>query len=102
MKLLKIIPILSWGLLGARGGYAQTAQEQKFLATTDSLYEQLNEYMAKNLYYIESWTHYGFNTETTGHQLNYIFLQPTGCDSSQRRARNFSVNDDDYFWQAPQ
>lgn len=50
MKLLKIIPILLWGLLGARGGYAQTAQEQKFLATTDSLYEQLNEYREQKDY----------------------------------------------------
>ena len=72
---------------------------QKQTTTEDYLYE----YMAKNLYYIESWTHYGFNTETEGNkELNYIFLQPTGCESSQRRARNFSVNDDDYFWQTPQ
>lgn len=72
---------------------------QKPTTTEDYLYE----YMAKNLYYIESWTHYGFNTEAKSNKkLNYIFLQPTGCDSSQRNAWNFSVNDDDYFWQAPQ
>ncbi len=64
--------------------------------------EYLYEYMAKNLFYLESWTRYGFNTESDHENLiNYIFLQPTGCDSSQRNSRNLSVNDDQYFWQAP-
>lgn len=68
-------------------------------ATTEAY---LYEYMAKNLFYLESWTRYGFNTESDRENpINYIFLQPTGCDSSQRRPRNFSVNDDRYFWQAP-
>ena len=64
--------------------------------------EYLYEYMAKNLFYLESWTRYGFNTESDYENLiNYIFLQPTGCDSKQRNPRNFSVNDDRYFWQPP-
>ena len=68
------------------------------VTTEDYLYD----YMAKNLYYLECWTDYGFGTETGGRKnLNYIFLQPAGCDSSQRQARNISVNDDNYFWQAP-
>ena len=72
---------------------------EKKTTTEDYLYE----YMAKNLFYLESWTRYGFNTESDHENLiNYIFLQPTGCDSSQRNPRNFSVNDDQYFWQAPQ
>lgn len=68
--------------------------------TTTEAY--LYEYMAKNLFYLESWTRYGFNTESDRETpINYIFLQPTGCDSDQRNPRNFSVNDDRYFWQAP-
>lgn len=64
--------------------------------------EYLYDYMAKNLFYLESWTRYGFNTESDYENLiNYIFLQPTGCESSQRRPRNLSVNDDRYFWQVP-
>ena len=64
--------------------------------------EYLYDYMAKNLFYLESWTRYGFNTESDQENLiNYIFLQPTGCESSQRRPRNLSVNDDRYFWQVP-
>ena len=64
--------------------------------------EYLYNYMAKNLFYLESWTRYGFNTESDHENLiNYIFLQPTGCESSQKRPRNLSVNDDRYFWQAP-
>lgn len=71
---------------------------EKKTTTEDYLYE----YMAKNLFYLESWTRYGFNTESDHENLiNYIFLQPTGCDSSQRNSRNLSVNDDQYFWQAP-
>lgn len=67
--------------------------------TEDYLYE----YMAKNLFYIESWTHYGFNTESNKENpVNYIILQPTGCDSSERRSGNISVNDDNYAWQSPQ
>ena len=59
--------------------------------------------MAKNLFYIESWTHYGFNTESNKeNSVNYIILQPTGCDSSERRPGNISVNDDNYAWQSPQ
>ena len=72
---------------------------EKKTTTEDYLYE----YMAKNLFYLESWTHYGFNTESDREKLiNYIFLQPTGCDSEERNPRNYSVNDDRYFWQAPQ
>ena len=72
---------------------------EKKTTTEDYLYE----YMAKNLFYLESWTRYGFNTESDHENLiNYIFLQPTGCDSKQRNPRNYSVNDDRYFWQAPQ
>ena len=72
---------------------------EKKTTTEDYLYE----YMAKNLFYLESWTRYGFNTESDHENLiNYIFLQPTGCDSGQRNPRNYSVNDDRYFWQAPQ
>lgn len=68
-------------------------------ATTEAY---LYEYMAKNLFYLESWTRYGFNTESDRENpINYIFLQPTGCDSDQRNPRNLSVNDDRYFWQAP-
>lgn len=68
-------------------------------ATTEAY---LYEYMAKNLFYLESWTRYGFNTESDReNSINYIFLQPTGCDSDQRNPRNLSVNDDRYFWQAP-
>lgn len=68
-------------------------------ATTEAY---LYEYMAKNLFYLESWTRYGFNTESDREApINYIFLQPTGCDSDQRNPRNLSVNDDRYFWQAP-
>ena len=71
---------------------------EKKTTTEDYLYE----YMAKNLFYLESWTRYGFNTESDYENLiNYIFLQPTGCDSKQRNPRNFSVNDDRYFWQPP-
>lgn len=56
----------------------------------------------RHLFYLESWTRYGFNTESDRENLiNYIFLQPTGCESSQKNARNLSVNDDQYFWQAP-
>lgn len=67
--------------------------------TTD---EYLYNYMAKNLYYLECWTRYGFGTESDqSSRLNYIFLQPTGCDSSLRQAENYSVNDDGYFWQMP-
>lgn len=62
----------------------------------------LYEYMAKNLYYIECWTHYGFNTESEGdNPVNYIMLQPTGCESDQKLQGSFAVNDDDYFWAAP-
>ena len=72
---------------------------EKKTTTEDYLYE----YMAKKLFYLESWTRYGFNTESDHENLiNYIFLQPTGCDSGQRNPRNYSVNDDRYFWQAPQ
>lgn len=72
---------------------------EKKTTTEDYLYE----YMAKNLFYLESWTRYGFNTESDHENLiNYIFLQPTGCDSGQRNPRNYSVNDDRYFWRAPQ
>lgn len=68
--------------------------------TTTEAY--LYEYMAKNLFYLESWTRYGFNTESDRENpINYIFLQPTGCDSDQRNPRNLSVNDDRYFWQVP-
>lgn len=68
--------------------------------TTTEAY--LYEYMAKNLFYLESWTRYDFNTESDRENpINYIFLQPTGCDSDQRNPRNLSVNDDRYFWQAP-
>ena len=71
---------------------------QKKITTEEYLYD----YMAKNLFYLESWTRYGFNTESDHENLiNYIFLQPTGCESSQRRPRNLSVNDDRYFWQVP-
>lgn len=71
---------------------------EKKTTTEDYLYE----YMAKNLFYLESWTRYGFNTESDRENLiNYIFLQPTGCDSDQRNPGNFSVNDDRYFWQVP-
>lgn len=71
---------------------------EKKTTTEDYLYN----YMAKNLFYFESWTRYGFNTESDQENLiNYIFLQPTGCESSQKRPRNLSVNDDRYFWQVP-
>ena len=71
---------------------------EKKTTTEDYLYE----YMAKNLFYLESWTRYGFNTESDRENpINYIYLQPIGCDSDQRNTRNLSVNDDRYFWQAP-
>ena len=71
---------------------------EKKTTTEDYLYE----YMAKNLFYLEAWTRYGFNTESDRENpINYIFLQPRGCDSDQRNARNLSVNDDQYFWQKP-
>lgn len=71
---------------------------EKKTLTEDYLYN----YMAKNLFYLESWTRYGFNTESDRENLiNYIFLQPTGCESSQKDPRNLSVNDDSYFWQRP-
>lgn len=64
--------------------------------------DYLYEYMAKNLFYIESWTRYGFNTESDRENpINYIILQPAGCDSSERKPENISVNDDIYFWQKP-
>lgn len=67
--------------------------------TTESY---LYDYMAKNLFYIESWTRYGFNTESDKENpVNYIFLSPTGCTSDQMRPGNISVNDDTLYWQAP-
>lgn len=66
--------------------------------TEDYLYD----YMAKNLFYIESWTRYGFNTESdTKNPVRYIMLQPAGCNSSEKKANTLSVSDDRYFWQAP-
>ena len=62
---------------------------EKKTTTEDYLYE----YMAKNLFYLESWTRYGFNTESDRENLiNYIFLQPTGCDSDQRNPGNTATN----------
>lgn len=62
----------------------------------------LYDYMAKNLFYIDSWTRYGFNTESDkDNPVNYIFLQPIGCSSNQMESGNISVNNDILFWQAP-
>lgn len=70
------------------------------MKTTTEAY--LYEYMAKNLFYIESWTRYGFNTESDkDNPVNYIFLQPAGCKSDQMKPKNISVNDDQLYWQAP-
>lgn len=67
--------------------------------TEDYLYN----YMAKNLFFLDSWTRYGFNTESDKeHPVKYIFLQPKGCESNLRTPQDLSVNDDKYFWQAPQ
>ena len=61
----------------------------------------LYEYMAKNLFYIENWTRYRFNTERDKkNPVNHIFLQPTGCASNQMKPRNISVNNDTLYWQA--
>lgn len=62
----------------------------------------LYEYMAKNLFYIESWTRYGFNTESDkDNPVNYIFLEPTGCKSEEMKPGNISVTDDALYWQEP-
>lgn len=62
----------------------------------------LYEYMAKNLFYIESWTRYGFNTESDkDNPVNYIFLEPAGCKSEEMKPGNISVTDDALYWQEP-
>ncbi len=62
----------------------------------------LYEYMAKNLYILEAWSHYGFGTESDPDSLkNYIHLAPDGCESDHKSARTVTVSNDGYFWQAP-
>lgn len=68
------------------------------VSTEDYLYD----YMAKNLYYIECWSRYGFNTESDReHPLSYITLAPTGTPGSEPDPKNTTINDDRLFWQAP-
>ncbi len=68
------------------------------VSTEDYLYD----YMAKNLYYIECWSRYGFNTESDReHPLSYITLAPTGTTGSEPDPKNTTINDDRLFWQAP-
>ena len=58
--------------------------------------------MVKNLYYLGCWTRYEFNTESNGHgEKLYVNLMPTGFDTTQENPRNWRVNDDVWFWQAP-
>lgn len=61
----------------------------------------LYDYMAKNLYFLECWSRYGFNTECS-RSLHYILLSPVGCRISLCKAEEMNVNDDTDFWQAPQ
>ena len=97
-KWLWIDPTNNAWVTDEQGNLEANWNNEKKTTTEDYLYE----YMAKNLFYLESWTRYGFNTESDRENLiNYIFLQPTGCDSDQRNPGNFSVNDDRYFWQVP-
>lgn len=61
----------------------------------------LYEYMAKNLYILEAWSHYGFGSETSQSPAHYIQLAPAGCESDLKSPRAITVNDDGYFWQLP-
>lgn len=71
---------------------------ERKVETEDYLYS----YMAKNLFYIECWTRYGFNTESDKNiPVNYIMLQPPGCKSNAMLEGSIAVNDDSCFWAAP-
>lgn len=64
--------------------------------------EYLYKYMAKNLYYLNCWLRYEFNTESNGYNEKlYVNLMPTGFDTKVENPRNLRVNDDEWFWQAP-
>ena len=61
----------------------------------------LYDYMAKNLYFLECWSRYGFNTESS-RSFHYIMLSSVGCRSSLCRVEEVNVNGDIDFWQTPQ
>lgn len=62
----------------------------------------LYNYMAKNLYYLNCWIRYEFNTESNGHGTQlYVNLMPTGFDTTVENPNNLRVNDDTWFWQSP-
>ena len=64
--------------------------------------EYLYNYMAKNLYYVEVSTNQevGMEDPAIHTRPNFVSLMPTGF--SLPEYRRLTVNDDKWFWQAPQ
>ncbi len=59
----------------------------------------LYEYMAKNLYFIEGWSRYGYGIETDeSNPVKYITLSPKGCERCLKGDYSIKVTDDDCFW----
>lgn len=63
--------------------------------------EYLDQYMAKNLYYVSCSlrSEYGTENKTFNH-ANYVTLMPTGYTNDMEKG-SFIVNDDAWFWQSP-
>ena len=56
----------------------------------------LDEYMAKNLYYLSTYLHNGSNVES-GDSSTYFTLKPEGSDAEIGK----DTYDESWFWQKP-
>ena len=63
----------------------------------------LDNYMAKNLYWLQCPALSYFNIETRYRSAKpkYVSLMPVGYEREQKWLDNYTTNDADYFWQVP-
>lgn len=67
--------------------------------TTTDFY--LNQFMAKNLYYVNCTLHSKFGTENKKYDpADYVALMPIGYFNDMEKG-SYIVNDDAWFWQSP-
>jgi hypothetical protein len=63
--------------------------------------EYLDQYMAKNLYYLSCILHNEYGQEDRPYNpIKYVALMPIGY-TNEMKAGSYIVNDDEWFWQSP-
>jgi len=66
--------------------------------------DYLENYMAKNLYWLQCTVKSQFNSESPYRYIDhtYINLYPTGYERSAQNVKSMITNDPSYFWQTPE